>query len=103
MHVDLGRGQADAVGGVHGFEHVGDELLELGVEHAAPARRACAGGGREIRVMDKYGHGFHLGAGNCGQIGESQPRRDLECGLLYVGKPVRVQTIFANLRPVARG
>ena len=32
VHVDLGRGQADAGRGVHGFGHVGDELLQRLVE-----------------------------------------------------------------------
>jgi hypothetical protein len=33
VHVDLGRSQSNAVGVVHGFEQVGDELLQLGVKH----------------------------------------------------------------------
>ena len=32
VHVDLGRRQADAVGVVHGLEHVGDQRLDAGVD-----------------------------------------------------------------------
>ena len=34
MHVHLGGRQADARGGVHGLEHIGDQLLERGIEAA---------------------------------------------------------------------
>jgi len=33
VHVDLGRGQADAGGGIHGLEHVVDQLGKRRVEH----------------------------------------------------------------------
>src|SRR6185369_12313690 len=33
VHIDLGRGKADAGSGIHGFGHVGDKLLERTVEN----------------------------------------------------------------------
>jgi hypothetical protein len=40
-HAELGRGKADARRVVHGFEHIGDEPLELGV-HALDGLRLLA-------------------------------------------------------------
>ncbi len=57
VHVDLGGGQADAVGRVHGFEHVGHELLQLGVERGD--RRGAGAQARVGELQDgKYGHRF---------------------------------------------
>src|SRR5215469_15627931 len=36
---DLGRCQADAVGGIHGFEHVRDEFFQISVKHFDGSRR----------------------------------------------------------------
>src|SRR5215472_6516447 len=36
---DLGRGQANAVGGIHGFEHVRDEFFQISVKHLDGSRR----------------------------------------------------------------
>ena len=45
VHTDLRRGQAGALGGLHGVEHVGDQRMQLGrVEFAHRGRHAQQAG-----------------------------------------------------------
>ena len=46
MHINLRRGQADAVGVVHGFEHVGNQRAD-----------AC------IHRLNRFGDGMEFGVG----------------------------------------
>ncbi|MNC37413.1 hypothetical protein D3C75_859750 [compost metagenome] len=55
MHVDLGRGQADAGRRVHGFEHVVDQLAQRVVHHVHRLGvGAQAGIGEFENVQDRH-------------------------------------------------
>jgi hypothetical protein len=65
VHVDLGRGQADARGFVHGFKHVVDQLTQGVVELR---HRFGDGAQARIREFENVQNGHKVRQSLCGRL-----------------------------------